>query len=112
MNEEKVMVKVKLVGGPMNGRVVEVDEEAEKFRVLWWTWEWTNSKDGDLRLFALASRSRPVRRSVKWFIETFSQHPAMTPKTQPYVIGRATRGRNQPCKCGSGKKNKRCCDVA
>jgi hypothetical protein len=105
-------VTVKLVGGPMNGRTVEIEEGAEEYRVLWWKYQWTNSKDGKTVLFALASRSRPAQRNVKWFIETFGQHPQMAPKVQPYVIGRAERGRNEPCKCGSGKKNKRCCDVA
>ena len=80
------MTKVKLVGGPMNGRVVELkDPDDERFHVgRFWTYEWTNSKDGDMRLFALASASRPVRRAVKWFIEKFGSHPAMQQQKLPH----------------------------
>ena len=102
---------IKLVGGPMNGRTVEVDDDAEEYRVIrFWRYTWTNSRDGDTVLFALASVSRPVQRAVRWFIEKWGQHPAMHPKTQPYVKRHST-GRNALCRCGSGLKNKRCCDV-
>lgn len=106
---------VKLVGGPMNGRTVEVDDDAEVYRVArFWRYTWTNSKEKigeqEVPLFALASPSRPVQRAVAWFIGKFGSHPAMQPKVQPHVK-RPERGRNEPCKCGSGKKNKRCHDV-
>ena len=81
------MTKVKLVGGPMNGRVVELkDPDDERFKVgPFWTYEWTNSKEEGVQLFALASRSRPVKRAVKWFIEKFGSHPAMQARKMPYV---------------------------
>lgn len=80
-------MKIKLVGGPMNDRTVEVADDAEHYHVgRFWHYDWTNSKDpGDIRLFALASRSRPVQRAVRWFIEKFGQHPALRPQVQPYV---------------------------
>lgn len=80
------MTKVKLVGGPMNGRIVELkDDDDERYHVgPFWTYEWTNSKEDGLTLFTLASRSRPVQRGVKWFIEKFGQHPAMQAKTMPH----------------------------
>lgn len=81
------MTSVKLVGGPMNGRVVELkDPDDETFRVgPFWTYEWTNSKEEGVQLFALTSRSRPVKREVKWFIETNGAHPAMQARKMPYV---------------------------
>lgn len=109
---------IKLVGGPMNGRTVEIDDDAEEYRVSrLWRYTWTNSMEapqgsveGKIRLFALASESRPVQRAVRWFIEKWGQHPAMYPKTQPFVKKHDT-GRNALCRCGSGQKNKRCCNV-
>jgi hypothetical protein len=80
------MTKVKLVGGPMNGRIVELkDPDDERFHVgRFWTYEWTNTKEDGVQLFALASRSRPVRRAVKWFIEKFGQHPAIRAQKVPH----------------------------
>lgn len=102
---------IKLVGGPMHGQTVEVDDDVEVFKVgRFWRYTWTNSKEGDRVLFALASASRPVQRAVRWFIEKWGQHPAMNPKEQPYVKRRHT-GRNDPCPCKSGRKAKRCCGV-
>lgn len=35
--------------------------------------------------------------------------PAMTPPVPPFVRPVPKIGRNDPCPCGSGKKNKKCC---
>jgi uncharacterized protein YchJ len=109
-------VKIKLVGGPMNGDTHEVEDDVERWHwgvkgMPMFTYEWTNSKEGDHRLFALASRSRPVKRAIRWFIEKFASHPALSPKVKPYVK-RPERGRNEPCRCGSGVKTKKCRHVA
>lgn len=104
-------MRIKLVGGPMNGHVAEVGDDDEVYRIgRFWRYTWTNSKEGELVLFALASASRPVQRAVRWFIEKWGQHPAMHPKTQP-LVKRHHTGRNDPCRCKSGLKTKRCCGV-
>lgn len=77
-------MKIKLVGGPLNGREVEVDDDAEQYKAFAWRWEWTNSEEKGVRLFALASRSRVVQRGIKWFIEKFGHHPALQTKEMPF----------------------------
>jgi hypothetical protein len=78
-------MRVKLVGGPMTGRFIEVEDGTEEHKVFTWKYQWTNSRENDAQVFVLVPRSRAKRRGIKWFIEKFGVHPALhETKTVPY----------------------------
>jgi len=101
-------MSIKLVGGPGNGRILTVEKGIESTKFGFWEYGMAGKKDGDHQLFALLPRSRPRRRIVMWYIGEFGVHPGLAPRAMPFVKP-FTIGRNDPCRCKSGKKYKRCC---
>lgn len=79
------MVKVKLVGGPCNGRIVEAEKGEDYIRVAhFWTYSYAGKKEGKFPLYCIVPRSRAVRRMIMRFISQFGYHPGLMPKQQPY----------------------------
>jgi hypothetical protein len=71
------MKSVKLVGGPMDSRMVDLPASADVYRVgSLWVYEYAG-KDGRQTLFAKRSRSRHERRFARFYVQKFGKHPVV-----------------------------------
>jgi hypothetical protein len=59
------LMKIRLIGGPLDGAVVEVPRRTRVYRVgMFWTYEHIQAVDGTA-VFGKRPRSRPLRRALK-----------------------------------------------
>lgn len=90
-------MSVKLIGGPLAGRMIELPASAEKFVVgrmprPFWVYTYAG-KDGQQVMFAKQPLARVGRRFIRAFIENTGRHPAVeseVSKQQP-ARGRTVR---------------------
>lgn len=93
------MISVRLLDGPMEGRLMDVPAGTEAIRLgtrkpfaNFWTYLYAG-KDGAQTVFALRQKSRVVRRAVRRIIERSGKHPALEysfMKRKP-ILGRTDR---------------------
>lgn len=70
-------IEVKLLGGPMHGRTVEVRRGQDVLRVgQFWTYVYAGKVDAQT-FFAKRPTERPMRRLIRRFIELNGKHPAV-----------------------------------
>ena len=92
---------VKLIGGPMGGRLIAVPRSAESYlvgKVGAWFWRYTYAgKDGRQELFAIEPKSRRMLPFIHWYVGKFGRDPRIEsaamrqqPTTNP---GRVAHGR-------------------
>jgi uncharacterized protein len=65
-------------------------------------------KPGDLEAWKKKQREQLARNVGQIYVHFEEKRAAARPKGAPVVKGTKV-GRNDPCKCGSGKKSKKCC---
>jgi uncharacterized protein len=67
-----------------------------------------DGKPGDLEAWKKKQRAQLARNVEQIHVHFEEKRAAARPKGVP-VVKAAKIGRNDPCKCGSGKKSKKCC---
>lgn len=95
MSEPKVQTKeVRLIGGPMGGRMVTLPRSAEEMivgkpGVQFWRYTYAG-KEGRQELFAIVPASRAMQRFVHYLIAKTGKDPRVEQAQAPQPI----RGRN------------------
>lgn len=72
---KKQTVEVKLVGGPMDGRLVTIPKGADEYRVGgFWTYEFAG-REAHRQLFAVRPTSRRERKFIRWYVRKVGRDP-------------------------------------
>lgn len=99
--------RVKFFDGPATGLTAEYERETPTIRVFTWEYEATGRRDGDYWLYVKKRNERVAQRLIRTIAQARGgQDPRLDPKDQPLKV--ISRGRNEVCWCGSGRKYKRC----
>lgn len=93
--------KVKLFGGPLDGRTVEVPQSAESYAVgSFWTYTFAG-KDGGATMFAKRSASRVARRFEFWYAGQYGRDPRVE-----RALGRRSPHRGRTDRRGQGARRR------
>lgn len=65
---------VKLYGGPLDGRLVEVPATADEYVTTFWTYEFAGKQDRQ-EMFAVRPTERRLRKFIAWYVGKFGRDP-------------------------------------
>jgi hypothetical protein len=79
---------VKLYGGPLDGRIVQVPASEDSFVAVFFTYTFAG-KDGRQEMFAIQEKSRAAQKFIRWYVGKHSKDPrveAQSMKPKPVRV--------------------------
>lgn len=98
--------RIKFHGGVLHGRTHDLTAETPRVILYGYEYEATGRRDGDHWVYVRVPRSSKLKQFLKLVMTMTGKDPRLNEIRQPVQSTR--RGRNVPCRCGSGLKYKKC----